>query len=192
MKKYFSTFFALFCFIFVVVCIGASGVDKALSDAFYSDVLRFHIVANSDSVEDQDLKYKVRDGISPMIEEMFGGCMSVDEALLTAKKNKKLLEDAATKILQSCGSGQKVKAFVGIESYPQKVFKGVVFPKGKYLSVRLILGNGDGQNWWCVLFPSFLDAGIKQEDVGEESRKNDSGIEMFGCRVKLKILEYFE
>lgn len=188
MKKYFSTFFALFCFVLLVVCTGVSVNESSLSSAFCSDVLRFHIIANSDSYEDQDLKYRVRDGIAPLVEKLFCECSTKDEAYRIAKENRAVLENAAQEVLSQCGSSQAVRAYVGKQRYPRKTLDGIVFPEGEYLSLRLVIGDGNGRNWWGVLFPSFLDTGVKQEN----NPANDGGIEIFGCRIKLKILEYFE
>ena len=200
MKKYFSTFFALFCFGLLMCCVGVSAVSSDSSVSVYSDVLRLHIVANSDSHQDQSIKYKVRDGIAALTKDMFGSCKSAQEALLVANENKALLESAAREILKENQSGESVNVEIGMAHYTEKTLNGIVFPEGEYLSVRVILGKGEGQNWWCVLFPSLCDVGIEQEGVtvssgktaNKQTQKQTGGIEIFGCRVKLKILEYFE
>lgn len=196
LKKYFSTFFALFCFLALLCIIGAEAENRSVSAAVYSDILRLHIVANSDSTQDQSIKYKVRDGLLPTVQSLFSECKTVDEALFKANGNKTRLENEARRILAENCCDQKVHVEVGRAHYPQKTYGGIVYPEGEYLSVRILLGEGDGQNWWCVLFPSLCDIGIEQESVaaasGGQVHKDDGGIELFGCRIKLKILEFFE
>lgn len=195
LKKYFSTFFALFCFLMLLLIIGAEAENANGSDVVCSEVLRLHIVANSDSVQDQSIKYKVRDGLLPTVQGLFFKCRTVDEALCVANANRERLEDEARRILAENDCSQKVCVDIGRASYPQKVYGGIVFPKGEYLSVRILLGEGVGQNWWCVLFPSLCDIGIEQESVAASDgqlHKEKGGIEIFGCRIKLKILEFFE
>ena len=196
MKKYFSTFFALFCFLMLLLIIGAEAENANGSDVVCSEVLRLHIVANSDSVQDQSIKYKVRDGLLPTVQGLFCQCETVDEALCVANANRERLEDEVRRILAENNCSQKVCVDIGRASYPQKAYGGIIFPKGEYLSVRILLGEGVGQNWWCVLFPSLCDIGIEQESVAAASdgqlHKEKGGIEIFGCRIKLRILEFFE
>ena len=188
MKKYFSTFFALFCFVFLSVCISASQAEYVLQSGINNDILRLHILANSDDDGDQLLKMKVRDAIMPQVEELFVSCETLEEAMSVAKEEKLLIENAAKAALLENGSHQSVRVAVGKEYYPQKTYKDKVFPKGEYLSVRIYLGKGKGHNWWCVLFPSLGNVGVeyKNETVDKKTP------EIFGCRVKLKFLEYFK
>lgn len=200
MKKYFSTFFAFFCFVFLVCVVGAETETQNSSASFYSRVLRCHIVANSDSHYDQNIKHKVRDGLEPLMRELFCDCNTVDEALSVANESKELFESTAKNVLCENNCNQQVKVIVGRENYTEKTYGGIVFPEGEYLSVRVVLGDGRGKNWWCVLFPMLNEIGVEEEGIlfssngqgSTESKKENGGIEIFGCRIKLRILEFFE
>ena len=167
----------------------------------YGKVIRLHVLANSDSEHDQMLKLAVRDGLLEVTQELFCDCTDVTQALETAKGNVRLLEQTAKQVLEQNGSTDSVKIVVGKETYPKKRYGNYIFPEGEYLSVRVLIGNGAGQNWWCVLFPPLCSAGIEDggkvmESCGfsdDEIRRLESksgGVEIFGCRVKLKLLDF--
>lgn len=204
MKRYFSTFFAFFCFACLVLCIGSDAMLCTVPDTVYGKVLRLHVLANSDSEQDQELKLKVRDGMLEVTKVLFYDCINVEQALGVAKENASLLEDTAKRVIEENGSSDNVKIVIGKENYPEKTYEGYTFPEGEYLSVRVLIGNGTGQNWWCVLFPPLCNAGIEEaaevlesrglskEEIDRLKKKNEKGgIEIFGCRVKLKIMDLF-
>ena len=203
MKKNYSTFFAFLCFAFLAVLVLCQNIISATNGenaAFYPELLRLHVVANSDSAADQALKIEVRDRILPLLERLVLECENPAEALDSVKKNKKLIEDTAKAATEKNKEQQSVRIETGIRYYPEKEYNGQVFDAGQYLSVRVILGRGGGHNWWCVLFPALREIGTVNEDEAYSSEKQNKeenpdkkdGIKIFGCRVKLKILEYFE
>lgn len=206
MKKNLSTFFAFFCFVILVLFLGVSAVDSVSSSTIYGKVLRLHVLANSDSKEDIEMKYRVRDALLDVTGRLFLDCENVEDALERANENKRLLCDVARGVLDDGGCAKDVNVVIGKEDYPEKTYSTLTFPEGEYLSVRVIIGNGDGKNWWCVLFPPLCNAGITDDDgrllvsygidenevkkLEEQERKNS--FEIFGCRVKLKILDYLK
>lgn len=203
MKNIFSTIFAFICLCALVFCTCISALGENAPSTLYGEVLRLHVLANSDSEDDQKLKILVRDGLIDVTKELFSDCKNVDEALQIAKNSKELLTKTAKGILEDKGCDSDVRVVVGKENYPEKNYGSLVFPKGEYLSVRVLIGEGKGKNWWCVLFPPLCSAGVT-EDEGkilssygidekevEKLKEKDGGIEIFGCRIKLKILEMF-
>ena len=130
----------------------------------YDEVIRLHVLANSDSEEDQALKLKVRDGVILEVEELIGGITDRDEALdiLSKEENLKRIELAAQRIIEAEGYGYSVSATLGDEEYPRKNYEALCFPAGSYTSLRVQIGEADGQNWWCVLFPQ-LCLGVATE-----------------------------
>ena len=146
MKKRASTFFAFLCLFLVLTGLGTSTVESAVSADIYGKVLRLHVIANSDSDFDQKLKLKVRDGILGVTQELFSDCKNVDLALETANKNIKVIEDSAKKILLENGFFGNVKVVLGKEMYPPKKYGSFTFPKGEYLSVRVLIGEAAGKN----------------------------------------------
>ena len=101
---------------------------------------------------------------------MFGDCDSFDKALITAEKNKELLKNSAQDHLIKLGCKEKVNVDIGEKFYESRVLDGVVYPFGKYCSVRISIGEGKGNNWWCVLFSPLSDAGIKYSDKGGKNK----------------------
>lgn len=130
----------------------------------YDEVIRLHVLANSDSEADQALKLKVRDGVICEVEDLIGGISDRDEALavLSKKENLERIELAVERIVESEGYEYPVFAEIGEESYPRKAYEALCFPAGSYTSLRVQIGDAEGQNWWCVLFPQ-LCLGVATE-----------------------------
>lgn len=202
MKRIVSTLFAVFCLCVVVFATGISSFADASSSTIYGKVVRLHVLANSDSEKDQQLKYMVRDRLLGVTNELFSDCKTPKEAMIVAENNKKLLEDTARSVLLEKGCKEDVSIVIGKEHYPEKKYAHLTFPSGEYLSVRVLIGKGSGKNWWCVLFPPLCNAGVEEsgkvmENCGidkeeiQKLEKDTGGIEIFGCRIKLKIFEIF-
>lgn len=119
----------------------------------YDNVLRLHVIANSDSQGDQALKYEVRDAVLSCAEVLFASARTRDDAILLAKENMDLLTSAAERAIADAGRKDPVRLELGEEVYPTKSYELCCFPSGTYASLRVIIGEGQGQNWWCVLFP---------------------------------------
>ena len=131
----------------------------------YENVLRLHVLANSDSEEDQALKLQVRDAILDAARDMFAECTTRDEAETVVKENAHILEEIAMSVIKENGYDYPVSVSVGEENYPTRSYDSLCFPSGNYLSLRVIIGSGEGQNWWCVLYPPMcLSAASKCEN----------------------------
>jgi len=168
----------------------------------YENVLRLHVLANSDSEEDQALKLKVRDAVLFKSEELFANCQTREDAIEVTKQNLSVLEETARETLRAEGSDHSVRVELGEEVYPTRNYESFCFPAGSYLSLRIILGEGEGQNWWCVLYPpmclSAASAKSSQSDeaitvgfTGEQYRViTETDTPRY--RVRFRILEVFE
>ncbi len=119
----------------------------------YDSVIRLHVLANSDSDADQQLKLLVRDEILLVTNKLFYNCTDIKSAKATATKNKALLERAAKKVIAKNGFDYEVSIQTDTEIYPVRQYGSFVFPAGEYFSVRVKIGKAKGKNWWCVLFP---------------------------------------
>ena len=118
----------------------------------YDSTLRLHVIANSDSESDQAIKLKVRDEI---LEHISGyDAKSKQEALATVMADTEMLVQIATDVIRENGKADNVKIEIGEEEYPLRNYEDFSLPAGTYTSVRVIIGEGKGQNWWCVLFPN--------------------------------------
>lgn len=127
--------------------------DGRRLDELRSSVLRLHILANSDSDEDQRLKLCVRDALLEHSEELFGGADSLDDAELIAEKNLHEIERIARETLDSQGSGQSVSARLVDMHFDERVYGDITMPEGDYRALRIEIGTACGHNWWCVMYP---------------------------------------
>lgn len=131
-------------------------------------VVRFHVVAESDSAEDQALKLKVRDGVFAMIEELFADCTDREEALAVACANRQQLTEEAEWILQQNGCTDPVTLEIGTRFFPTKDYGTLSFPAGEYQAVSIRIGAAEGQNFWCVLYPALCIAPAVAADTAED------------------------
>lgn len=119
-----------------------------------SGVLRLHILANSDSEADQAVKLAVRDALLEAAPEWYGGADSFEEALAAVCTHLEGIEEVADRVLASSGVSYFSKAEVCDAYFPTRYYEGGALPAGKYRTLRVELGEAEGKNWWCVLFPS--------------------------------------
>lgn len=123
-------------------------------DAIYDSVIRLHVLAESDGREDQEDKLAVRDAILPVAAEELAGCEDRDSAADRLEALLPTLGRVAEETLRERGREVPVTVTLGQEEYPTRAYEGFCFPAGEYLSLRVMIGEARGQNWWCVLFPS--------------------------------------
>ena len=133
-------------------------------EAVYSNVLRLHVLANSDSDEDQALKLKVRDAILDEAAQITKDAKSIDEAHALAQANEDILLTAAKRVIVEQGFDYDVSIDLGYEKYPTRSYDSLCFPSGRYLSLRVNIGNAEGKNWWCVLFPPMCLSAASRSD----------------------------
>ncbi len=132
----------------------------------YDNVVRLHVLANSDSEEDQALKLKVRDAILEESALWFADCRTQEEALSILLERTDDLEQIARNTLQEEGCHAPVTVLLGEEEYPRRTYDGICFPGGSYTSLRVCIGEAEGQNWWCCLFPPLCkDSSVTDEDA---------------------------
>lgn len=123
-------------------------------------VFRFHVLANSDSGEDQALKMKVKEAIIAYMKQELPESDSVETTKKWARENLVQIEQVAAEIIAEEGYEYSVKAEVTICDFPDKTYGDITFPAGEYEALRIEIGQAKGQNWWCVLYPNlcFIDA----------------------------------
>ncbi len=139
-----------------------------LSDEYeiYDNTLRLHVLANSDSESDQQLKLCVRDAVVEKTAELTKGCKNIEEAVLIYKNNLGVLEETAQNVVNEKGYSYDVNVTFGKETYPEREYEGVRLPAGEYTSLKINIGESEGKNWWCVLFPPLcVDASKAEEEL---------------------------
>ncbi len=135
-------------------------------DSIREKVLRLHVIANSDSVADQELKLKVRDRIIEESGELFTLSESTEEAEQNLKNALGELSILTEKVIKEEGSNYSVEVRAEPSYFPTKSYGNLTLPAGTYKSLKVIIGEGKGKNWWCVLFPPLcLPAAEKREDI---------------------------
>ena len=167
----------------------------------YDNVLRLHVLANSDSEEDQALKLAVRDAILEAGQGLLDDCTNRAEAEALVREAMPYLEQVARQTVADAGYPYSVHLALDEEEYPTRTYDSVCFPRGTYLSLRVIIGEGEGQNWWCVLYPPMCmsaattqtssDAFVSVGLVGDQYRVITE-TEAPTYRVRFKLLEVFE
>ncbi len=118
------------------------------------NVFRLHILANSDSKADQQLKLSVRDSVLILADEMFKNAKSEAEAIEAAKNNIELIKATAEQKLAELGSYDSVSVSVGTAWFNTREYDDFTLPAGEYDALKIVIGEGEGKNWWCVMFPS--------------------------------------
>ncbi|MDK2991884.1 MAG: stage sporulation protein [Clostridiales bacterium] len=131
------------------------------------NIIRFHVIANSDSPEDQALKLKVRDRILNELHNRFNSANDINEQRKAVIDNMSYIEAIANDEIKRSGKDYTAKVYFGCYDFPTKVYGEMVFPAGTYEALRVVIGQGEGANWWCVMFPPlcFIDTdhGVAKE-----------------------------
>lgn len=140
----------------------------------YSGIIRLHVIANSDSEEDQELKLKVRDEIIKKTKSLQES-QSIEDSREYLQTHLNDMEETANKVIEENGKSYKAEANLGIRWIPEKTYGDMYFPAGNYEALNLTLGRGEGQNWWCVLFPPLClieedEEAIKEIGISEEQK----------------------
>lgn len=156
----------------VAAAVGIFYSQAGASSYIEGKVLRFHVIANSDSEEDQALKYKVKDILVEALKPMLEDAKDLEETKRIVKERLPEIEEIAQGAVNAYGSGETVQVELTNMYFPVKTYGDLTFPAGDYDALRVTIGQAEGKNWWCVLFPNlcFVDAvhGIVPEESKEQ------------------------
>ena len=144
----------------VVVALRAQSTAENISD----NVLRFHVVANSDTAEDQALKLKVRDGIVTLTDTYFADVSDKAEAIALAEQNRAQIEKNAEEILRQNGCSDPVRVQIKKMNFPTKQYEDITLPAGEYDAIHITIGEGAGENFWCVMFPALCVGSVSESN----------------------------
>lgn len=169
----------------------------------YDTVVRLHVLANSDSEEDQALKLRVRDAVLEVTSPLIRDCSSQEEAKNILEANLDTVQAAAEQVLASEGRNDSVTVYMDLEEYPTRNYDSFCFPAGSYLSLRVCIGEAEGKNWWCCLFPPLClgSATVSQTDAEDafisvgltpSQYKIITESEQPVYKVRFKLLELFQ
>lgn len=196
--------FALLIFLLTLyIIINAYCYVNAVSYDLQQSVFRLHVIANSDSEDDQNLKYIVRDNLIEYMNTICKNCESKDETIEVVSSHIDDFKNVANKTVKDNGFSYTADVELGNFEFPTKNYADISFPAGYYDALKVKLGNSQGQNWWCVLYPSlcFVDitSGIVPDDSKEnlksclnnEEYKIISDTSSSSINFKFKLIEFF-
>ena len=213
MKKY--IYFIIPMVLIVLFLNGCQSIENItkessleLTELNYNDIkdklIRFHVIANSDSKEDQELKLKVRDALLSYMNTLSSNCNTKEEAIQIATQHQNEFQTIAENVIVENGYNYPVQIKINNFYFPTKSYGDISLPAGYYDALRVEIGNAKGKNWWCVMFPSlcFIDisSGIVDSE-GKEKLENNLDSESYELisesktstefKLKFKLLEVF-
>jgi stage II sporulation protein R len=144
--------------------------ENVTSEELSTKLIRLHVIANSDSPEDQELKLKIRDDIINALDEQLGNMDDINESRKYIKNHLKDIEQIAKRQINESGKDYSVNAVFGKFPFPIKSYGYITLPAGEYEALRVIIGNGKGANWWCVLFPPLCFVDITHGLTNEQAK----------------------
>ncbi len=159
-------------------------------------MLRMHVIANSNTQEDQELKLKVRDAVLTAGKEVFDGSVTSTEAKAKIEPHIEYLENVALKTIKSEGFDYNVQITVENEYFNTRTYDNkVTLPAGNYNAIKVIIGEGKGQNWWCVMFPPMcLPTSVAECEISDVLTEDETEIvtETEKYKFRFKVLEIIE
>lgn len=204
MKKFLLNRFTLIIFLLLLfIFISALSYATEVSEDLANSVFRLHVIANSDSDSDQNLKYIVRDKVIEYMKTICEDGISKNDYIKIAQDNLENIKIVAQDTVIQNGYNYNVNVSIGNFEFPTKTYGDVSFPAGFYDALRIEIGNASGKNWWCVMFPPlcFVDvtSGIVPEESKETLREDISSEEydlITGAntevKFKFKLVEMFQ
>lgn len=184
-----------------IVGIGIRARFDPLQAGIAEKVLRFHVLANSDSEADQAVKQKVRDSVGRLMAPRLAESEDLKETETIVRQAMDEIVEVATQTLEENGYTYGACARIAQVEFPVKTYGEYTFPAGKYEALQVILGEGEGHNWWCVLYPNMCFRGsvfeLPQEDAKKALREVLTPQEYEDVfrhgkfQIRFKILEYF-
>lgn len=190
--SFFMKTLKIFLPLFMIITLTVSFFQPiiATSENISDKILRLHIIANSDSTEDQDLKLKVKNYFLENTADLFVG-QTLDENIEIAKENIDYIEKICNTCIEQNGFSYEAEVTVDREYFDTRVYDDFTLPAGVYNSIRITIGQGNGHNWWCIVFPSVcLSACSKSMD----DYLTDEEMELVGdgYTPKFKVIEIYE
>lgn len=205
MKKIFCALLGIIAIVNLYLFVGAKQMqsDEEIVNDINEKLIRFHVIANSDEDADQELKIKIKDNIINYIFPKLKDSQSIDESREILRNNNQQILKIAEKVIKESGYNYSVTSTMDRENFPEKSYGDITLPQGEYEAYRVIIGSGQGKNWWCVMFPPlcFVDVTkgqvsdketeetmkkvLDDEEYSEISNKDNKG----KIKIKFKIVE---
>lgn len=198
-KNIVSIIFLLMCYIFTC----AFSYVNAVSSEISSNVFRLHVIANSNSDEDQALKYIVRDSVLEYMRKITTNVDSKEEIIRIVEENKDNFHDVAISTIENEGYNYDVTVEIGNFEFPTKTYGDISLPCGYYDALKIEIGEAEGKNWWCVMFPPLCFVDITSAVVPDDSKNilesnlDEEEYDLISMNstemeIKFKIVELFQ
>ncbi|MGN0169918.1 MAG: stage II sporulation protein R [Lachnospiraceae bacterium] len=181
--------------------LGKQQYDYSLQSSIAQKVIRFHVLANSDSSADQRIKQKVRDDVGAYMEQILAESNSIEETRHIIRANLTRITEIANQSLSGQQADYRATASLSVSEFPEKEYEGLTFPEGEYEALTIILGKGEGHNWWCVMYPNLCFSNSVYQYNGKEWKKFKDNLTAKECRaimesenytIRWKFLEYLK
>ena len=187
----------------IYILINAYTYTLAVSQDLQKSVFRLHVIANSNSVQDQNLKYIVRDNIIEYMKTICDNSKSKEETIQIVSDHLDDFTNIANQTIKDQGFSYEATAQIGNFEFPTKTYGDISFPSGYYDALKIQIGEAKGQNWWCVLYPSLCFVNVTSGIVPEESKEdlkeslNEEEYQVISdsqnpsMQIKFKVIEFF-
>lgn len=163
--------FVILILLSLFILISAISYVDAVSNNIADSVFRLHVIANSDSKEDQELKLKVRDELLSYMNIISKDSKSKQEAMQIANEHKEEFTQIAEKLIKENGYNYTVNVQIGKADFPTKYYGDITLPAGTYDALKVQIGEAKGQNWWCVMFPPLCFVDVSTGIVPDNSKQ---------------------
>lgn len=183
MSKTFKIFVPIFLVILLITSYIVPFVET--SDKISNEVFRLHILANSDTEEDQNLKLKVRDEILKSSQDLFFNCNTLEDVINVSTKNVDYFKSIAEKCIKDNGYNYNVNVYVDKEYFNTREYEKITLPSGIYNALKIEIGTAKGHNWWCVMFPAICLSAVSDEEIYEIL--DDDEIKLINSNEKYEI-----
>lgn len=201
--KFYKRILLLMVLFLCYTSICAFSYATVVFDDISDSVFRLHIIANSDSKEDQDLKLLVRDNVLKYMKEISTDVSSKEEVISLMEDHLDDFRSIAISTIRENGFDYDVNLRIGKFDFPTKTYGDISLPSGMYDALRIEIGNASGQNWWCVMFPTLCFVDVSSGSLDNNSKAileeslNDEGFDLVSesnskSKFKFKIVEFFE
>ena len=189
--------------LFLYTTIYAISYAQVISSDISNSVFRLHVIANSDSEQDQSLKYKVRDNLIKYMNNICKECSTKQESINMVTLHQEEFKQVAVETIKNEGYSYNVNIEIGNFEFPTKQYGDISLPAGFYDALKVEIGEAKGKNWWCVMFPSLCFVDISNGIVPEESKEDLQNVltdeeysiisdkSNYGMKFKFKLLEFF-
>ena len=215
MKRYMYFIIVLILVIFTLNgCAQVNNINNnslELNELNYDDIkdklIRFHVIANSDTEEDQNLKLKVRDEVISYLQPKLKDSKSIQESEKIILNEEDKLMDICKETIKENGYDYDVSINLGYSKFPTKQYSSVVLPAGEYKALKIVIGKGQGRNWWCVMFPPLCFVDEQNNVIDKETDEKLKSVltkdeyelivekdnkKVNDLQIKFKIVEVFQ